>query len=228
MLPLRKNPFVMMPSPPPPRLTTTCFHVHDMVDAPTPHPNAFDVHGRPHGCTGGGGGPTTPGPNATPPPAICQNLGRGGGARGGQLQPVRMRHPPSYLSKLAGGGGGARGGNYNRSGCDTPPAICQNLRGGGAGGLVGGGRLEGVGGGVLLGGGGSQSGGAYARPTTTKCIPPGGMCVWGGFGEAAGGCCEAGAADGQVCPQIGRCVHRLAGVSTVVVVIFTSQQPRFV
>ena len=49
--------------------------------------------------------------------------------------------------------------------------------------------------------GDSQGGGAYAQPTTTTCIPLGGMCVWGGFGEAIGGCCEAGAADWQVCPQ---------------------------
>ena len=52
-----------------------------------------------------------------------------------------------------------------------------------------------------VGGRGSQGGGGYARPTITTCIPPGGMCVWGGFGEAASGCCEAGAPDGQVCPQ---------------------------
>ena len=47
--------------------------------------------------------------------------------QGGRLQPVRMQPPPpppSYLSKLAGGGGG-----------------------GGLGGQLGGGRLEGVGGG---------------------------------------------------------------------------------
>ena len=34
-------------------------------------------------------------------------------------------------------------------------------------------------------GGGSQGGGACAEPTTTTCIPPGGMCVWGGFGDTA-------------------------------------------
>ena len=113
-----------------------------------------------------------------------------------------------------GGAQGRGGGGATTTGPDaTPPrAICQNLRGGGgAGGPVGGGgRLEGVGG-VRCWGGGSQGGGAYARPTTTKCIPAGGMCVWGGFGEAAGGCCEAGAADGQVCPQMGRCVHSGCG-----------------
>ena len=32
------------------------------------------------------------------------------------------------------------------------------------------------------GGGGSQGGGACARPTTTTCIPPRGMCVWGSWG----------------------------------------------
>ena len=92
-------------------------------------------------------------------------------ARRGRLQPIRMRHPPpSYLSKLWGGGG--------------------------LGGQLGGGRLEGMGGGGSAVGGGCQGGGGFARPTTTTCIPPGGMCVWGGFGEAARGCCEAGAADG--------------------------------
>ena len=80
---------------------------------------------------------------------------------GGRLQQVRMRPPPppSYLSKLGGGLAGGCGGPGGRLG--------------GLGGGVGG--LEGVGGGgfgCVWGGGGCQGGGAYARPTTTTCIPP--------------------------------------------------------
>ena len=59
--------------------------------------------------------------------------------------------------------------------------LIQHFLGGG-GGSAGGGPW---------GGGCSQGGGGYTRPTATTCIPAGGMCVWGGFGEAAGGCCEA-------------------------------------
>ena len=58
-----------------------------------------------------------------------------------------------------------------------------------------------MGGGRPWGGGDSQGGGGYARPTATTCIPLEGMCVWGGYEEAAGGYCEVGAADWQVCPQ---------------------------
>ena len=108
------------------------------------------------------------------------------------------------------------GGGGTTTGPDaTPPQLSVKTWGGGLaqglGGWLWGGWWAGVGGGgvgwrvwgggVRPGGGGSQGGGAYARPTTTTCILPGRMCVWGGFGEAAGGCCEEGAADGQVCPQ---------------------------
>ena len=51
---------------------------------------------------------------------------------------------------------------------------------------MGGGRLEGVGGGGFGRGEGEGSqgggGGGCARSTTTTCIPPAGMCVWG-FGD---------------------------------------------
>ena len=95
----------------------------------------------------------------------------------------------------------------------TPPQLSVKTWGGGVlGGAVGGGRLEGLGGGgrleglggsaggswgggLAVGGGIPKVGGAYVRPTTTTCIPLGGRCVWGWFGEAAGGCCEAEAAD---------------------------------
>ena len=97
--------------------------------------------------------------------------------------------PPRYLSKPLGGGGGGGGGGL------------EGVWGGGVGW-----RVWGV---PKVGGGGG-----CARPTTTTCIPPGGSCAWGGLGETAGGCCEAGC--------------RWAGVSTVVVVIFTSQQTTFV
>ena len=124
-----------------------------------------------------------------------------------------MRHPPSYRSKLGGGGGGRSylggGGDLVGGGLagGSRGEWAGGSRGGGLEGLRGG-QLEGVGGGVRpWGGGDTQGGGAYTRPTTTTCIPRGEMCVWGGFGEVARGCCEAG-----------------AGVSTVVVVIFTSQQ----
>ena len=62
-----------------------------------------------------------------------------------------MRPPPSYLSKLGLGGGVGGGGS--------------------AGGCVGG-YWRFIGGGL-------QGGGACARPTTSTCIPPGGMCVLG-------------------------------------------------
>ena len=60
-----------------------------------------------------------------------------------------------------------------------PPAIRQNLWVGGGGGAVrgggGGGWREGGGGGWQFG----LGGGGCARPTTTTCIPQGGMCAWG-------------------------------------------------
>ena len=65
-------------------------------------------------------------------------------------------------------------------------------------------RVCGGGGGVSAGGcvggfgrGDSQGGGAYARPTKTTCIPPGGCVSGAGLGKllVASGCCEAGAAD---------------------------------
>ena len=96
---------------------------------------------------------------------------------------------------------GPKGGAITTEPDATPPAICQNLGGGGSWG--GGGSLEGLGGGGWLeggGGGGSQVGGAYTQPTTSTCIPLGGMCVSGGFEEAAGGGCEARATDWQMCP----------------------------
>ena len=77
---------------------------------------------------GGGGGATTIGPDATHPPAICQNLREGGGGSWG--------------------------------------------RGGGVGGRVGWG-------GIGSSAGGFPRGGGCARPTTTTCIPQGGVCDWG-------------------------------------------------
>ena len=129
------------------------------------------------GTTGGGGGQLQPVLMRHPPPAICQNWGRGG-LGGGQLGGVSWR-------VWGGGSAGGSGGG-----------VTWRVWGGGLEGVCGGGGESGCG-----GGGDSQGGGAYARPTTTTCIPLGEMCVWGGFGEAAGGCCEAGAADWQVCPQ---------------------------
>ena len=79
----------------------------------------------------------------------------------------------------------SRGGDYNWSSCDIPPSYLSKPGGGGGGlgGLFGGGGLAGgCRGGVFGRGGGSQGRGACARPTTTTCIPPRGMCVWG-FGD---------------------------------------------
>ena len=130
-----------------------------------------------------------------------------------------MRHPPSYRSKLGGGGGGQVGGRLEGLGGGGGGQL-EGLRGGGgsAGGSRGGGQLEGLGGGGVGwrvwggggvgwrawggGGGDSQGGGAYARPTTTTCIPLGGMCVWGGKRLVAV------AKQGL---QIGRCVHSGCG-----------------
>ena len=47
------------------------------------------------------------------------------------------------------------------------------------------------------GGGGSQGGGGCGRPTTTICILPGGLCVWGfgvwrDVGESTGTTLEQG------------------------------------
>ena len=69
-----------------------------------------------------------------------------------------MRPTPRYLSKLGEGAGALRGG-------------------GGSAGVGGGGGW-----GVRQGGGVPKVGGP--TPTTTTCIPPGGMCVWGlgGYG----------------------------------------------
>ena len=67
---------------------------------------------------------------------------------GGRLQPVLMRRPPQLSVKIGRGLVGCWGGVGWR-----------------------------VWGGSPVGGGGSQGGGAYTRPTTTTCIPPGGMCV---------------------------------------------------
>ena len=73
----------------------------------------------------------------------------GGCNTGGQLQSVLMR--------------------------PTPQLSVKTCRGGGVGGRVGGGIGSSAGG----GGGGPKRGGGCARPTTTTCIPQGGVCVWG-------------------------------------------------
>ena len=81
--------------------------------------------------------------------------GVGGCAHGGATTNVPdATHPLSHLSKL----GGRRGGR------------------GSWGGRVG----EGIGG--TAGGVPKRGGGGCARPTTTTCMPRGGMCVWG-YGE---------------------------------------------
>ena len=62
--------------------------------------------------------------------------------------------------------------------------------GGGRGGILGGGGGRRVGGGVRPWGAGGfprwGGGGGCARPTTTTCIPPGGMCVCRGRAPNAG------------------------------------------
>ena len=88
-----------------------------------------------------------------------------------------MRHlPPSYLLKPGGGGGGQLGGSAG------------GLGGGGGGWLEGLGR--GSPGGVPKVGGGLRATHYYHMHTSRVDV-----CL-GGFGEAAGGCCEAWAADG--------------------------------
>ena len=52
-----------------------------------------------------GGGATTTGPDATPPPAICQNLQGGGGVSG-------RVGGGGGIGSLAGGGGGLRATHY--------------------------------------------------------------------------------------------------------------------
>ena len=107
---------------------------------------------------------------------------------GGRLQLVLMRHPPQLTVETWGGGGGGGGGLGGSGG-----------GGGSAAGSGGGGRPE-----EAVRGGGSQGGGGYARPTTTICIPPGGMCVWGGLGKLLVAVVKQGL-------QIGRCVHSGCG-----------------
>ena len=69
---------------------------------------------------------------------------------GGQLDSVLMQPTPQLSVKTWGGGVGGRGGE-------------------------GGGDWQ-LG---QRGGGSQRGGGGCARPTTTTCIPQGGVCVWG-------------------------------------------------
>ena len=103
-----------------------------------------------------------------------------------------------------GGGGGA-----TTTGPDAtpPPTVCQNFGGGGGAGGCGGRVRPG-------GGGGCQVGGTYVRPTTPHAYLQGG--------------CVSGAGLGKLLVAVVSRGCRWAGVSTVVVLIFTLQQTTFV
>ena len=101
-----------------------------------------------------GGGATTGGPDATPPPAICQNLGASRFQSALHMHVlvcicsnVRQFHKIIGMIHVKTWGGGGGGGDVQPRGGRVP-----------------------------------KVGGACAQPTTTTCIPPGGMCVWG-FGD---------------------------------------------
>ena len=71
------------------------------------------------------------------------------------------------------------------------------------------------------GGGGFQGGGATCDPLLPHAYLQGGCVSGAGLGKLLVAVVKQGL-------QMGRCVHRWAGVSTVVVVIFTLQQTTFV